>query len=35
MNDEDRWLLRQEMAMPIAEKLHEWMLVRRKFVPET
>lgn len=34
MSDEDRWRLRQEMAVPIAEKLHEWMLVQRELVPE-
>ena len=34
MSDEDRWRLRQEMAMPIAEKLHEWMLAQRELVPE-
>lgn len=34
MSDEDRWRLRQEMAMPIAEKLHEWMLAQCELVPE-
>ena len=34
MNDEDRWRLRQETAVPIAEKLHEWMLAQRELVPE-
>ncbi|RMT18853.1 putative transposase [Pseudomonas amygdali pv. mori] len=34
MNDEDRWRLRQEMALPIAEKLHEWMQAQRALVPE-
>ena len=34
MSDEDRWRLRQEMAIPIAEKLHEWMLAQRELVPE-
>ncbi|AZE96768.1 Mobile element protein [Pseudomonas orientalis] len=34
MSDEDRWRLRQEMAIPIAEKLHEWMLDQRELVPE-
>ena len=34
MSDEDRWRLRQETAMPIAEKLHEWMLAQRQLVPE-
>lgn len=33
MSDEDRWRLRQEMAMPIAEKLHEWMRAQRALVP--
>jgi len=33
MSDEDRWRLRLEMAMPIAEKLHEWMLAQRALVP--
>ncbi|HHK0532126.1 TPA: IS66 family transposase [Pseudomonas aeruginosa] len=34
MSDEDRWRLRQEVAVPIAEKLHEWMLAQRALVPE-
>ena len=34
MSDEDRWRLRQETAVPIAEKLHEWMLAQRERVPE-
>ena len=34
MSDEDRWRLRQETAVPIAEKLHEWMLAQRELVPE-
>lgn len=34
MSDEDRWRLRQEMAIPIAEKLHEWMLAQRELAPE-
>ncbi|QTH14307.1 IS66 family transposase [Pseudomonas corrugata] len=34
MSDEDRWLLRQGTAVPIAEKLHEWMLTQRELVPE-
>ena len=34
MNDKDRWRLRQEMAMSIAEKLYEWMLAQRELVPE-
>ena len=34
MSDEDRWRLRQETAMPITEKLHEWMLAQRELVPE-
>jgi transposase len=34
MSDEDRWRLRQEAAVPIAEKLYEWMLAQRELVPE-
>lgn len=34
MNDQDRRRLRQEMAVPIANKLHEWMLAQRELVPE-
>lgn len=34
MSDEDRWRLRQETAVPIAEKLHAWMLAQRERVPE-
>ena len=34
MSDEARWRLRQETAVPIAEKLHEWMLAQRELVPE-
>ncbi len=30
----NRWRLRQEMDMPIAEKLHEWMLAQCGLVPE-
>jgi len=26
MSDEGRWRLRQETAVPLAGKLHEWML---------
>lgn len=34
MSDEDRWRLRQEMAVPIiAENLHEWMLAQPELVP--
>lgn len=33
MSDEDRWRLGQETAVPIAEKLHEWMLAQRELVP--
>ena len=33
MSDEDRWRLRQETAVPIAKKLHEWMLAQRELVP--
>ena len=34
MSNEDRWRLRQEMAVPIAGKLHEWVLAQRELVPE-
>jgi hypothetical protein len=34
MSNEDRWRLRQKSAVPIAEKLHEWMLAQRELVPE-
>ncbi|UZE09014.1 IS66 family transposase [Pseudomonas corrugata] len=34
MNDEDRRRLRQEIAVPIAGKLHEWMLGQRELAPE-
>lgn len=34
MSDEERWRLRQEMAVPITEKLHEWMIAQRALVPE-
>ena len=34
MSNEDRWRLRQEAALPIAGKLHEWMLAQRERVPE-
>ena len=34
MSDADRWRLRQEIAAPIAEKLHKWMLAQRALVPE-
>lgn len=34
MSDEDRWRLRQETAVLIAEKLHEWMLAQRELVPD-
>ena len=34
MSDEDRWRSRQETTVPIAEKLHEWMLAQRELVPE-
>ena len=33
MREEDRWRLRQEAAVPIAEQLHEWMLAQRERVP--
>ncbi len=34
MSDKERWRLRQEIAVPIAQKLHEWMLAQRDLVPE-
>ena len=34
MSNEDRWRLRQKVAVPIAGKLHEWMLAQRERVPE-
>jgi hypothetical protein len=34
ISGEDRRRLRQEIAVPIAEKLHEWMLAQRERVPE-
>lgn len=34
MSDDDRWQLRQETAVTIAEKPHEWMLAQRELVPE-
>ncbi len=34
MSDKDRWQLRQETVVPIAEKLHEWMLGQRELVLE-
>jgi transposase len=34
MNDEDRRRLRQEIAVPITAKLHEWMLAQHELVPE-
>ncbi len=34
MSDKDRRRLRQEIAVPIAGKLHEWMLAQRELVPE-
>lgn len=33
MSDEDRWRIRQEMAVPIIETLHDWMLAQRDLVP--
>ncbi len=33
MSDEDRWRIRQEMAVPIFKKLHDWMLAQRDLVP--
>ena len=34
MSDGDRWRLRQEVAVPVAEKLQEWILAQRALVPE-
>ena len=34
MSEEDRWRIRQRDAVPIAEKLHDWMLTQRELVPE-
>ena len=34
VSGEDRWRLRQEVEVPIAEKLHEWMLAQRALMPE-
>ncbi|MFP3525554.1 transposase, partial [Pantoea sp. SIMBA_072] len=28
-----RWRIRQEMAVPISKKLHDWMLAQRDLVP--
>nr|WP_052261095.1 IS66 family transposase [Pseudomonas sp. C5pp] len=33
MNDEDRWRIRQELAVPILKKMHDWMLAQRDLVP--
>ncbi|MNP26933.1 Transposase IS66 family protein [compost metagenome] len=32
-SDEDRWRIRQEMAVPISKTLHDWMLAQRDLVP--
>lgn len=29
MSNEDRWLIRQEMAVPISKTVHDWMLAQR------
>ncbi len=34
MSDEDRWRIRQEMAVPIIKKLHDWMLAQRDLVTQ-
>jgi len=34
MSNKDRWRLRQEVAVPIAGKPHEWILAQRERVPE-
>lgn len=33
MSREDRWRIRQEMAVPISKKLHAWMLTQRNLMP--
>ncbi|MGE8408047.1 MAG: IS66 family transposase [Pseudomonas sp.] len=33
MSDEDRWRIRQEMAVPITKALHDWMSAQRDLVP--
>lgn len=33
MSDEDRWRVRQELAVPISKTLLEWMLAQRDLVP--
>ena len=33
MSDEERWRIRQELAVPILKKLHDWMLAQRDLVP--
>ncbi len=33
LSNEDRWRIRQEMAVPISSTLHEWMLAQRDLVP--
>lgn len=33
MSEEDRWRIRQELAVPISKTLHEWMLAQRDLVP--
>ncbi|MFO7026422.1 IS66 family transposase [Pseudomonas aeruginosa] len=33
MSNEDRWRIRQEMAVPISKTLHDWMLAQRDLVP--
>lgn len=32
-SDEDRWRIRQEMAVPILKTLHDWMLAQRDWCP--
>lgn len=34
MSDEDRLRVRQELAVPIIKKLHDWMLAQRDLVPD-
>lgn len=33
MSDEERWRIRQELAVPIIKMLHDWMLTQRDLVP--
>ncbi|GLO05666.1 hypothetical protein PPUJ13061_55700 [Pseudomonas putida] len=33
MSDEDRWQIRQKVAVPFLKTLHDWMLAQRDLVP--